>query len=117
MIKLLSDGLDNASKESAVKYSREILNRPKRELASMQKTQNIQDTLLNQIRREKQTVTFFLMNGFQLKGIVKSFDSFVVILETDGRQQMIYKHAISTIVPSNPIDLRDARVTDDKEHT
>ncbi len=57
------------------------------------------------------------MNGFQLKGIVKSFDSFVVILETDGRQQMIYKHAISTIVPSNPIDLRDARVTDDKEHT
>ena len=56
----------------------------------MQKTQNIQDTLLNQIRRDKQTVTFFLMNGFQMKGIVRSFDSFVVILETDGKQQMIY---------------------------
>lgn len=83
----------------------------------MQKTQNIQDTLLNQIRREKQTVTFFLMNGFQLKGIVKSFDSFVVILETDGRQQMIYKHAISTIVPSSSVDLRDSRCTEDKEHT
>ena len=73
----------------------------------MQKTQNIQDTLLNQIRREKQTVTFFLMNGFQLKGIVKSFDNFVVILETDGRQQMIYKHAISTIQPSRPINFKD----------
>ena len=73
----------------------------------MQKTQNIQDTLLNQIRREKQTVTFFLMNGFQLKGVVKSFDNFVVILETDGRQQMIYKHAISTIVPSSNVDLQE----------
>ena len=73
----------------------------------MQKTQNIQDTLLNQIRKEKQTVTFFLMNGFQLKGIVKSFDNFVVILETDGRQQMIYKHAISTIVPSSHIDFQE----------
>ena len=79
----------------------------------MQKTQNIQDTLLNQIRKEKQTVTFFLMNGFQLKGIVKSFDNFVVILETDGRQQMIYKHAISTIVPANHIDLQELEEADD----
>jgi host factor-I protein len=79
----------------------------------MQKTQNIQDTLLNQIRKEKQTVTFFLMNGFQLKGIVKSFDNFVVILETDGRQQMIYKHAISTIVPANHIDLQELEYIDD----
>lgn len=78
----------------------------------MQKTQNIQDTLLNQIRREKQTVTFFLMNGFQLKGIVKSFDNFVVILETDGRQQMIYKHAISTIVPSSHVDLQELEDTE-----
>lgn len=83
----------------------------------MQKTQNIQDTLLNQIRREKQIVTFFLMNGFQLKGVVRSFDSFVVILDTDGRQQMIYKHAISTIVPANTVDLREVRSADDKEHT
>ena len=79
----------------------------------MQKTQNIQDTLLNQIRKEKQTVTFFLMNGFQLKGVVKSFDNFVVILETDGRQQMIYKHAISTIVPSAHVDLQELEGTDD----
>lgn len=73
----------------------------------MQKTQNIQDTLLNQIRREKQIVVFFLMNGFQLRGIVKSFDNFVVVLDTEGKQQMIYKHAISTIVPSNPIEMRE----------
>ncbi len=79
----------------------------------MQKTQNIQDTLLNVIRREKQTVTFFLMNGFQLKGIVKSFDNFVVILDTDGRQQMIYKHAISTIVPTTAVDLREHRTSED----
>lgn len=75
----------------------------------MQKTQNIQDTLLNQIRREKQTVTFFLMNGFQMKGIVRSFDSFVVILETEGKQQMIYKHAISTIVPTTTVELRELK--------
>lgn len=74
----------------------------------MQKTYNIQDILLNQIRREKQPVTFFLMNGFQLRGVVRSFDSFVVVLESDGKQQMIYKHAISTIVPSNHVDLKDA---------
>lgn len=75
----------------------------------MQKTQNIQDTLLNQIRRDKQTVTFFLMNGFQMKGVVRSFDSFVVILESEGRQQMIYKHAISTIVPTTTVDLRELK--------
>lgn len=75
----------------------------------MQKTQNIQDTLLNQIRRDKQTVTFFLMNGFQMKGIVRSFDSFVVILETEGKQQMIYKHAISTIVPTTTVELRELK--------
>lgn len=75
----------------------------------MQKTQNIQDTMLNQIRRDRQIVTFFLMNGFQMKGIVRSFDSFVVILDTEGKQQMIYKHAISTIIPTNTVDLRDPR--------
>lgn len=78
----------------------------------MQKTQNIQDLVLNQIRREKQSVVFFLMNGFQLRGVVRSFDNFVVVLETDGKQQMIYKHAISTIVPSEPVELRDTRGED-----
>ena len=74
----------------------------------MQKTQNLQDAFLNYIRREKIPVTLFLMNGFQLRGVVRSFDSFVVLIDADGRQQMIYKHAISTVVPLSPIDLRAA---------
>ena len=71
----------------------------------MLKTQNYQDAFLNAIRKDKLVVTVFLMNGFQMKGIIRSFDSFIVMLETDGRQQMIYKHALSTIVPPKPIDL------------
>ena len=73
----------------------------------MQKTQNLQDAFLNYIRREKIPVTLFLMNGFQLRGVVRSFDSFVVLIDADGRQQMIYKHAISTIVPSSNVDLQE----------
>ena len=69
----------------------------------MQKQQNLQDLVLNTARKERMTVTVFLMNGFQFKGTVRGFDSFVVIIETDGRQQMIYKHAISTVTPARPI--------------
>ena len=71
----------------------------------MQKTQNLQDTFLNYIRREKIPVTLFLMNGFQLRGVVRSFASFVVHIDADGRQQMIYKHAISTVAPARPVSL------------
>ena len=71
----------------------------------MQKTQNLQDIFLNQWRKDKSTVTMFLMNGFQLHGIVKSFDGFTVVLDSDGKQQLIYKHAISTVVPPRPIAL------------
>ena len=71
----------------------------------MQKTQNLQDTFLNYIRRDKIPVTLFLMNGFQLRGVVCSFDSFVVLIDADGRQQMIYKHAISTVAPARPVSL------------
>ena len=60
---------------------------------------NLQDAILNEVRREKVPVTLFLMNGFQLRGIITGFDSFVVVLVTDGKQQMIYKHAISTLAP------------------
>lgn len=73
----------------------------------MQKTQNLQDVFLNQARRDKLPVTVFLMNGFQLKGIVRGFDSFTVVLDSDGKQQLIYKHAISTIIPPKPIAFRD----------
>ena len=71
----------------------------------MQKTQNLQDAFLNYIRREKIPVTLFLMNGFQLRGVVRSFDSFVVLIDADGRQKMIYKHAISTVAPARPVSL------------
>ena len=71
----------------------------------MQKTQNLQDAFLNYIRREKIPVTLFLMNGFQLRGVVRSFDNFVVLIDADGRQQMIYKHAISTVAPARPVSL------------
>lgn len=71
----------------------------------MQKTQNLQDAFLNYIRREKIPVTLFLMNGFQLRGVVRSFDSFVVLIDADGRQQRIYKHAISTVAPARPVSL------------
>ena len=69
----------------------------------MQKTQNLQDSFLNQLRRDKSVVTMFLMNGFQLHGVVKGFYGFTVVLDSDGRQQLIYKHAISTVVPPRPI--------------
>ena len=66
--------------------------------------QNLQDTFLTNVRRTRQIVTVFLMNGFQLRGVVRGFDNFTVILDSDGKQQMIYKHAISTFSPSSSVD-------------
>lgn len=60
---------------------------------------NLQDVFLNQVRKERIPVTIYLTNGFQLKGMVKGFDNFTVVLDTEGRQQLVYKHAISTISP------------------
>ena len=74
----------------------------------MEKTKNLQDLFLNRSRSEKFPVTVFLMNGFQMRGVVKGFDSFTVVLDTEGKQQLIYKHAISTNVPPHPVDLREA---------
>ena len=65
----------------------------------MSETTNLQDAVLSEVRRDKIPVTLFLMNGFQLRGIITGYDSFVVVLISDGKQQMIYKHAISTLVP------------------
>ena len=69
----------------------------------MSEQPNFQDAILNEVRREKIPVTLFLMNGFQLRGTIMGYDSFVVVLITDGKQQMIYKHAISTLVPIRAI--------------
>ena len=67
--------------------------------------ENLQDLMLNELRREHTPVTMFLMNGFQMKGVVTGFDSFIVMLSSEGKQQMIYKHAISTLVPLQPVRL------------
>ena len=71
----------------------------------MSNKQNLQDLFLNQARRTGAPVTVFLMNGFQMRGVITGFDSFVILLFSDGKQQMIYKHAVSTITPSVPIRL------------
>ena len=73
----------------------------------MQKTQNLQEGFLNRARIERVGVTVFLVNGFQMRGTVRAFDNFVVLLESDGRQQVIYKHAISTIMPNKNVDLTE----------
>ena len=69
----------------------------------MSKILNLQDVILNQVRKEKIPVTVFLTNGFQFKGLVKGFDNFIVLVESEGKQQMIYKHAISTVIPSKNV--------------
>ena len=73
----------------------------------MKKIANLQDLFLLSARRERVSVTVFLVNGFQMRGVVTGFDSFVVMLESDGKQHMLYKHAISTIVPLRPISLHE----------
>ncbi len=69
------------------------------------KTQNVQDVFLNHIRKQKTSVTIFLVNGVKLQGIVTWFDNFSVLLRRDGHTQLVYKHAISTVMPSMPIQL------------
>lgn len=73
----------------------------------MQKTSNLQDIFLNRARRDKVGVTMFLMNGYQLRGVVTGFDAFTVVLTSENRQQIIYKHAISTIAPIYPVPLEE----------
>ena len=69
----------------------------------MSEQMNLQDAILSEVRKEKIPLTLFLMNGFQLRGVVTGFDSFVVVLVTEGKQMMIYKHAISTLAPIRPL--------------
>lgn len=72
----------------------------------MQKSNNLQEIFLTKVCRTRQKVTVFLVNGFQLRGVISGFDAFIVVVISEGRQQVIYKHAISTIVPERPVDLR-----------
>jgi len=72
-----------------------------------EKSQNVQDVFLNKIRKEKMTVTVFLVNGVKLQGIVTWFDNFSMLLRREGQVQLIYKHAISTIMPGGPLSLHE----------
>ena len=67
--------------------------------------QNLQDTFLNSVRKTKTPLTIFLVNGVKLQGVVSWFDNFCVLLRRDGQSQLVYKHAISTIMPSQPVQL------------
>lgn len=71
----------------------------------MNKNLNLQDVFLNQVRKEHVPVTVYLTNGFQLRGMVKGFDNFTVILDSDGKQQLVYKHAISTVAPMKAVNI------------
>lgn len=73
----------------------------------MSKEKNLQDLYLNAARKEKIDVTIFLTNGFQIRGTVKSFDSYTILVESEGKEQLIFKHAVSTVVPKRSIDISD----------
>lgn len=77
------------------------------------KKQNLQDTFLNSVRKSKTQLTIFLVNGVKLQGVVTWFDNFCVLLRRDGQIQLVYKHAISTIMPSGPVSMFDAETIDD----
>ena len=74
-------------------------------LTATEKKQNLQDTFLNSVRRSKTPLTIFLVNGVKLQGVVSWFDNFCVLLRRDGQSQLVYKHAISTIMPAQPVQL------------
>ena len=73
----------------------------------MEKIQNLQDVFLNQVRKQHVPVTLFLMNGVKLQGVITWFDNYSMLLKRDGHIQLIYKHAVSTIMPSSPVNMQD----------
>ena len=81
---------------------------------SQDKKQNLQDTFLNSVRKSKTPLTIFLVNGVKLQGVVPWFDNFCVLLRRDGQSQLVYKHAISTIMPAQPVQLYEPE-TDSSE--
>ncbi|MFN0263658.1 RNA chaperone Hfq [Tepidamorphus sp. 3E244] len=78
-----------------------------------EKPQNLQDTFLNAVRKTKTPLTIFLVNGVKLQGVVTWFDQFCVLLRRDGHSQLVYKHAISTVMPNQPVQLFEAGDGDD----
>ena len=78
----------------------------KKDKTMSQETQDIQSDFLNDLRKNKVSVTVFLVNGVKLQGIITWFDNFSLLLRRDGHTQLIYKHAVSTIMPSTPVDIK-----------
>jgi host factor-I protein len=81
---------------------------------SAEKKQNLQDTFLNSVRKSKTPLTIFLVNGVKLQGVVTWFDNFCVLLRRDGQSQLVYKHAISTIMPAQPVQLYEQTPEDEE---
>jgi host factor-I protein len=79
-----------------------------------ERSQNLQDQFLNAVRKQKIPLTIFLVNGVKLTGVVTSFDNFCVLLRRDGSAQLVYKHAISTVMPGQPVQLFDSENTGQK---
>ncbi|MEG0692442.1 MAG: RNA chaperone Hfq [Oscillospiraceae bacterium] len=76
---------------------------------------NLQDVFLNQARIDKVAVTIFLTNGFQFKGMVRGFDNYTIVLDCDGKQNLVYKHAVSTIIPARPISILEASLKEEQK--
>ena len=81
------------------------------------KTMNLQDVFLNAARKDKKPVTIYLTNGFQFRGIVKGFDNFTIVLDSDGKQSLVYKHAVSTIIPARSVNIFDDREPEAEQET
>ena len=82
-------------------------------MSTTDKKQNLQDTFLNSVRKSKTPLTIFLVNGVKLQGVVSWFDNFCVLLRRDGQSQLVYKHAISTIMPAQPVQLYEPSADQD----
>jgi host factor-I protein len=82
---------------------------------TLDKKQNLQDTFLNSVRKTKTPLTIFLVNGVKLQGVVTWFDNFCVLLRRDGQSQLVYKHAISTIMPAQPVQLYEPPADADQD--
>jgi host factor-I protein len=82
-----------------------LANKKRNKAMAADRAQNLQDTFLNYVRKNKTPLTIFLVNGVKLQGVVTWFDNFCVLLRRDGHSQLVYKHAISTVMPGNPIQL------------
>jgi host factor-I protein len=92
----------------AARAAVQAINKKDQPSVAAEKSQNVQDVFLNHVRKSKTPVTIFLVNGVKLQGIITWFDNFSVLLRRDGHTQLVYKHAISTVMPGAPISLFDA---------